>query len=178
MKQFICYPLLIALLCLFGCSGNNPKSACSQLVEQVKDASKKDGALDKCVEYVKKRLEYVKKKTCTSGTPFYTALKSPQGQELIQKGSSVRLVAMQVSHLARRQYKDKNETAYRKCRKKRRKKGSKRIKRGKKLQNGQIPGFKRCLKNARMFKMCCSRVGGQYLPRGTSGKSSLPTCQK
>ena len=170
-------PLLIILLFAIGCSGNSPKAACGEILGKLKNAPKQDDAQDKCVKYVKKRIDYVKKKTCTSGTHFYTTLKSPEGQELIAKGSSYRSVAFQMSHLARRQYKAKNEDAYRKCRKGRTKSSS-RSSSKKKRQNGQIPGFKSCLKNPKMFRMCCKRVGGQFFPRGTSGKSSLPTCQK
>ena len=43
-------------------------------------------------------------------------------------------------------------------------------------QNGEIPGFSECLTAPSMFQRCCDQVGGMYLPNGTSGRSSFPTC--
>jgi hypothetical protein len=43
-------------------------------------------------------------------------------------------------------------------------------------QNGQIPGFSECLTRPELFRACCYQVGGNYLPYGTSGVSSFPTC--
>ncbi len=159
----------------------NSKRVCSDLtpvLRAYRETDKAKESLGFAVASVKERIEKPEQFVGKSDGDFGSSL-SNMDTEIFDAANAFKKADLDLERMKRgERVKSKNRTKWKAC-KEAKKKGRKPAKKGKKLQNGEIPGYKDCI--ARMMKFnpkakstaCCTEVGGTIVKGGT-----FPVCEK